>query len=240
MRDLHLARSLLLFAWAFGLGGVEVEIEGGHGWAERMPTWFLKRGRLGAVYGMVMGHRPLTGYHVYVFIMPLIILNLPFGYGVPWSLAGELMVFATFFALAVVWDYTWFVLNPAYTVRRFQKGNVWWFEQPWIWRFPLDYYMGIGLSIILAVLASWRAGSRHLLYTHLWMLAVMAVLIAVMVLLAPFYHRWYRHMRREGADDRAVTHMYGPPAPQEAWSGGVPDLHPLGTTESSNQQRREP
>ena len=69
--DLHLARSLLLFAWAFGLGGVEVEIEGGYGWAERMPTWFLKRGTLGAVYGMVMGHRPLTGYHVYVFIMPL-------------------------------------------------------------------------------------------------------------------------------------------------------------------------
>ena len=83
MSDLHLARDLLLFAWAFGLGGVEVEIEGGYGWAERMPTWFLKRGRLGALYGMVMGHRPLTGYHVYVFIMPIVILNLPFGYGVP-------------------------------------------------------------------------------------------------------------------------------------------------------------
>jgi hypothetical protein len=239
VRDLHLARSLLLFAWAFGLGGVEVEIEGGYGWAERMPTWFLKRGRLGALYGMVMGHRPLTGYHVYVFIMPLIILNLPFGYGVPWSLAGELMVFATFFALAVVWDYTWFVLNPAYTVRRFQKGNVWWFEQPWIWRFPLDYYMGIALSVTLAALAAWRAGSRHLLYTHLWMLAVMAVLIAVMVVLAPFYHRWYRHMRREGADDRAITNTYGPPAPQEVWSGGTPDLHPLGNIESSSEQRRE-
>ena len=108
---------------------------------------------------MVMGHRPLTGYHVYVFIMPVVVLNLPFVYGVDWSLAGELRVFATYFALAVVWDYIWFVLNPAYTVRRFERGNVWWFEQPWIWRFPLDYYLGIGLSIVLAALAAWSAGT---------------------------------------------------------------------------------
>ncbi len=233
MNDLHLLRDVLLFAWAFGLGGVEVEIEGGYGWAERMPTWFLKRGTLGKVYGVFMAKRPLTGYHVYVFIMPLIILHLPFGYGLPWSLAAELMVFATFFALAVVWDYTWFVLNPAYTVQRFQKGNVWWFAGPWIWRFPLDYYNGFALSLILAALAAWSAGTVHVFYSQLWFLAVQVVLLGVTVLLSPYYHRWYRHMRRAGADDRAVTNMYGPPAPQEAWSGGVPDLPPL-------DERRKP
>jgi hypothetical protein len=47
MSDLELWRTLLLFVWAFGLAGVEVEIEGGYCWAERMPTWYLKRGRLG-------------------------------------------------------------------------------------------------------------------------------------------------------------------------------------------------
>ena len=227
MDDVHVWRTLLLFVWAFGLGGVEVEIEGGYGWAERMPTWYLKRGRLGKLYGIVMGHRPLTGYHVYVFIIPIVLLNLPFVYGVDWSLAGELRVFATYFALAVIWDYTWFVLNPAYTVRRFQRGNVWWFEGPWIGRFPLDYYVGIGLSIVLAALAAWSAGSAHALWEHLWMLAGLAVLMALTVLLAPLYHRWYRHMRRAGADDRRVTRTYGPPAPDEAWAGGEPDLHPL-------------
>ena len=67
------------------------------------------------------------------------------------------------FVLAVVWDYLWFVLNPAYTVRRFRRGNVWWFEVPWIWRFPLDYYLSILLSIGL-VLNSARGGEHVSLY----------------------------------------------------------------------------
>ena len=91
-----------------------------------------------------MGRRPLTGYHVYAFTIPLLVLHLPFVAGVDWTLAGELRTIATYFALAVVWDYLWFVLNPAYTVRRFERGKVWWFEVPWIWRFPLDYYVGVG------------------------------------------------------------------------------------------------
>ena len=44
MEDLDLGRIILLWLWAFGLAGIEIEIEGGRGWAERLPTWFLKRG----------------------------------------------------------------------------------------------------------------------------------------------------------------------------------------------------
>ncbi len=227
MSELEVGRTLLLFAWAFGLGAIEIEIEGGYGWCERLPTWFLKRGRVGRVYGVAMGHRPLTGYHVYAFVIPLLVLHLPFVMGVDWTLAGELRTFATYFALAVVWDYLWFVLNPAYTVRRFKRGNVWWFEVPWIWRFPLDYYVGIALSIGLAGLAAWAGGGAEPLRRHLWMLAGLAVLVALTVLAAPLYHHWYRHMRRAGADDRDVTRTYPPPAPEEAWEGGLPDLTPL-------------
>ena len=61
-----------------------------------------------------------------------------------------------------------------------------------------------------------------------------------MVLLAPFYHRWYRYMRRDGADDRAITDTYGPPAPDEVWSGGDPDLHPLDVRPAGHEGRREP
>jgi hypothetical protein len=185
------------------------------------------------VYGVVMGGRPLTGYHVYAFTIPLLILHLPFVMGVDWTLAGELRAIATYFALAVVWDYLWFVLNPAYTVRRFRKGSVWWFEVPWIWRFPLDYYVGVAVSVGLAALAAWAAGDGRPLWRHLWMLAGLAVLTALTVLAAPLYHRWYRHTRRAGGDDRDVTRTYGPPAPEAAWTGGHPDLHPLsgGTVE---------
>jgi hypothetical protein len=234
--ELEIGRTLLLFLWAFGLAGIELEIEGAYGWAERLPTWFRKSGLVDRIYGPAMGHRPLTGYHVYAFTIPLLLLHLPFVMGVDWTLAGELRALATYFALAVFWDYLWFVLNPAYTVRRFERGRVWWFEVPWLWRFPRDYYTGIGLSIVLAALAGWAAGDAEPFRRHLWMLAGLVVLTGLVVLAAPLYHRWYRHMRRAGADDRAITRTYPPPAPDEAWAGGVPELRPLAT--AADDERR--
>jgi hypothetical protein len=56
------------------------------------------------------------------------------------------------------------------------------------------------------------------------MLAGLAILTALVVLAAPLYHRWYRHMRRPGSDDRGSVRTYPPPAPGEAWAGGAPDL----------------
>ena len=228
MGELDIGHTIVLWLWAFGLAGIEVEIEGGYGWAERLPTWYLRRGRVGRVYGAVMGRRPLTGYHVFAFAIPLLILHLPFVSGVDWTLSGELATLAVYFALAVVWDYLWFVLNPAYTVRRFVRGSVWWFSVPWIWRFPLDYYSGIALSILLAGLAAVDASDTQPLVHHLWLLAGLAVLTALAVAAAPLYHRWYRHMRRAGADDRDRTATRPPPAPEAAWEGGEPDLRPLG------------
>jgi hypothetical protein len=227
MDELEIGRTVLLFLWAFGLAGIEIEIEGGVGWAERLPTWYLKRGLTGRIYGIVMGQRPLTGYHVYAFTIPMLILHLSYVMGVDWSVAAELRTIATYFVLAVVWDYLWFVLNPAYTVRRFRRGNVWWFEVPWIWRFPLDYYLGVGFSMVLVAIGCLVDGSWELMRRHLWFLAGLAILVAAVVVLAPLYHRWYRHMRRAGADDRAGTPTYPPPAPDAVWSGGAPDLHPL-------------
>jgi hypothetical protein len=227
MDELEIGRTVLLFLWAFALAGIEIEIEGGVGWAERLPTWYLKRGLTGRIYGIVMGQRPLTGYHVYAFTIPMLILHLPYVMGVDWSVAAELRTIATYFVLAVVWDYLWFVLNPAYTVRRFRRGNVWWFEVPWIWRFPLDYYLGVGFSMVLVAIGCLVDGSWELMRRHLWFLAGLAILVAAVVVLAPLYHRWYRHMRRAGADDRAGTPTYPPPAPDAVWSGGAPDLHPL-------------
>lgn len=233
--DFELAATLVLFAWAFGLAAIEIEIEGGYGWAERLPTWYLKRGRLGRLYGLAMARRPLTGYHVYAFTIPLLLLHLPYAMGVEWSFAAELATLGTYFMLAVVWDYLWFVLNPAYGVRRFRRGAVWWFAGPWIGRFPLDYYASVALSVALAGAAALVAGEAALLYEHLWTLAGLAALVAATIAAAPLYHRWYRHMRRPGADDRAVTETHPPPAPERAWAGGEPDLHPLRRGDSSER-----
>jgi hypothetical protein len=232
--ELDIGRTLLPWFWAFGLAGIEIEIEGGYGWAERLPTWYRKRARPYRIFGAFMGHRPLTGYHVFAFTIPLLLLHLPFVAGVDWTLEEELLAIATYFVLAVVWDYLWFVLNPAYTIHRFGRGRVWWFEVPWIWRFPLDYYVSIGVSIALAGAAALVEGDAEPLRRHLLMLAGLAVLVGLTILVAPLYHRWYRHMRRAGADDRAVTATYPPPAPEAVWSGGEPDRPPL---ESSPRSR---
>jgi hypothetical protein len=168
--ELDIGRTMLLWFWALGLAGIEIEIEGGYGWAERLPTWYRKRARAYRIFGAFMGGRPLTGYHVFAFTIPMLLLHLPFVAGVDWTLAGELGAVATYFVVAVVWD-------------------------------------------------------------HLWMLAGLAALTAVAVVAAPLYHRWYRHMRRAGADDRDATHTYPPPAPEAAWAGGVPELPPLAGAE---------
>jgi hypothetical protein len=123
--------------------------------------------------------------------------------------------------------FLWFVLNPAYTVRRFGRGRVWWFAVPWLWRFPLDYDTGWAASIALAALAALAAGDWEPLRRELWMLAGLAVLTGAVVAAAPLYHRWYRHMRRAGADDRDLTATQPPPAPGAAWAGGEPELAPL-------------
>ena len=119
MDELEVGRIVLLWLWCFGLACIEIEIEGGYGWVQRLPTWWLSRGIVGRIYAIAMGHRPLTGYHVFAFTIPLLILHLPYTMGVEWTLGEELRTIATFFALAVIWDYLWFVLNPAYTVARF-------------------------------------------------------------------------------------------------------------------------
>ena len=61
------------------------------------------------------------------------------------------------------------------------------------------------------------------------MVAGLVALTGLAVVAAPLYRRWYRHMRRPGADDRNSTRTYPPPEPEAVWEGGVPDLRPLST-----------
>ena len=176
---------------------------------------------------MVMGQRPLTGYHVYAFTIPLLILHFPYVMGVDWTLAGELRTIATYFVLAVVWDYLWFVLNPAYTVQPLPA------RQRLVVRGPVDLALPARLlperrlSIGLAGLAAlvdgdaspcagtcgcwpgWRSSSRSSCCSRRSTTAGTATCAARAPTTAP------------------ATPTYPPPAPEEVWSGGVPDLHPL-------------
>ncbi|HEX2507588.1 MAG TPA: hypothetical protein VHK23_04635 [Miltoncostaeaceae bacterium] len=192
----------VLCAIALWFALIEIEIEGAHGWALRLPTWFRTRGPAGRIYGAISGGKPLTGYHLFMATLPLVILHLPFGYGADWSAAAEVMVFATYMAFAIGWDYLWFILNPAYGLRGFRRGRVWWYTGPWIGPLPLEYYAAVAGSFVLALIAWPIGGDADTLAQQGRLVAGLALLCVVAMTLAPAYRRWYRWMRRPEADER--------------------------------------
>jgi hypothetical protein len=191
----------VLCALALWFALIEIEIEGAHGWALRLPTWFRTRGPAGRLYGAVSGGKPLTGYHLFMASLPLVILHLPFGYGADWSAAAEVMVFATYMAFAIGWDYLWFILHPAYGVRGFRRGRVWWYSGAWIGPLPNEYYAAVAGSLVLALIAWPIGGGADALAQQGRLVGGLALLCVVAMALAPAYRRWYRWMRRPEADE---------------------------------------
>jgi len=197
-------RVLFLFGYALLFALVEIEIEGPHGWAERLPTWFRVTTRAARVYGLFMRGKPLTGYHAVMFLLPLWSFHLGFFAGVSWSWAAEAATLAAYLAWAVTWDLLWFVLNPRFGWSRFRKGQVWWHGRTWIGRFPIDYWGALALSLAVAASAHLPSYEHGVLARQAALLAGFAALTLGCGLVAPAYMRWYAHMRRPDADERAL------------------------------------
>ena len=121
----HLLRVFFLFGYALLFAAVEIEIEGEHGWAERLPTWFRVKPLYARAYGVFMRGKPLTGYHMVMFVLPLWSFHLGFIGGVPWTWATEATVLSAYVLWVVIWDFLWFLLNPRYGWRRFRRSAPW-------------------------------------------------------------------------------------------------------------------
>jgi hypothetical protein len=199
------ARVGVLCALALWFALIEIEIEGRHGWALRLPTWFRTRGPAGRPYRALSGGKPLTGYHLFMASLPLVILHLPFGYGADWSAAAEVMVLATYLAFAIGWDYLWFILNPAYGLARFRRGEVWWYPGRWIGRLPFEYYLAVALSFAVAAIAWPIGGGAEALADQGRLVGGLALLCLAAMAAAPAYRRWYRWMRRPEADEHEAV-----------------------------------
>lgn len=187
------------------LAGLEVESEGKYGWAEKLPTWYRVTGWPARLFGLLVSGKPLTGYHLYVSILPLFLCHAHFVMGGEWSGAAEFQALALYLVYCVIWDYYWFVLNPHYA-GKFSRQYVWWHaSRRWVLDlFPVDYLNGIVLSIVVAIGASHLADSPELLTRHILLLAGFAVYTVLLRLLAPAYHAWYRRMRQRDDRDKAV------------------------------------
>ena len=137
---------LLILAALFAQ--VEIQIEGAHGWAEKLPTWRMEN----SVTRWLLGGKPLTGYHFYVLLFVFLLLHFPVLGGFvecSWAMEGRILSFQILFW--VLEDFFWFVLNPAYGLKRFNRHEVWWHSRHWLWFMPAEYWLATPLAIGLYV-----------------------------------------------------------------------------------------
>jgi hypothetical protein len=201
--------SIFWFVLALIFAAIEIESEGKDGWAEKAPTWYRTTGWAARIYGLAMPGKPLTGYHAFMFFMPIMVFHAQFFLGMEWTLSRELMVWALYFAWAPLWDYTWFLLNPYYGLKNFRRDKVWWHAKSyWVCgRFPLDYLKGWITSAGFALAAGCLDHRLEVFYTHLAMMSMFLVGIGVTILIiAPLYQRWYWKMRER--DDRGKAGIF--------------------------------
>jgi hypothetical protein len=215
----------LLCVLALVLALVEIEIEGPYGWAEKLPTPYRVSGPLARLFGLVLAGKPLTGYNLLMFAATLVFFHLPFAFGAPWTAARELALLAAWVSWSAIWDFLWFLLNPAYGWRRFRPGNVWWHGR-WLWRLPLDYWMAIVASLALALAAQLvqgggeggAGGGAASAAGGLAPLAAQALLLVVFAgwallngLVSPLYARLYRSTHSAAFDERHRVPITPPP-----------------------------
>jgi hypothetical protein len=202
--------ALFWFSFALLIAAVEIESEGKWGWAEKAPTWYRVDGVAAKIYGALMSGKPLTGYHLVMFIFPLFIFHIPFFAGVQWTVKRELMACAMYFAWCPLWDFLWFVLNPHYGIANFSKANVWWHAKS-IWvagLFPVDYLVAWIVSVGFAATSckvgekDWTPLKHHGITMGLFLIFTFASFVTV----APLYKRYYKTMRER--DDRPKAPIF--------------------------------
>src|SRR3972149_8465164 len=128
-----LAAFVFFAVCSFFLAKREIQIEGAHGWAADLPTWRKD---------LKVGGRKffeLTGYHLYLVLLFITLFHTAFLF-VAWTWQRELRVLSYFLFFFILEDFFWFVFNPAYGIRKFNKENIKW-HTAWLLGFPVLYWV---------------------------------------------------------------------------------------------------
>lgn len=138
---------LFLVSATFAL--LEIQIEGGDGWARNLPTWRIET----PLTRKILGARAITGYHVYIHGFVFALVHLPFALGfTPFTWPSEFRIIAFLVLFWVLEDFLWFVFNPRFGVTAFRREHIWWHAQSWWGFMPRDYWIftpiGVGLYLL--------------------------------------------------------------------------------------------
>jgi len=124
----------------------EIQIEGPNGWATSLPTWRAEN----RWTRLFFSSKPLTGYHLYTLLFLLVVVHLPFALSLaPITWRAEARIVSFFILFWVLEDFLWFILNPAFGLRRFRPKHVWWHAPTWWWIMPRDYWIFVPAGVAL-------------------------------------------------------------------------------------------
>ncbi|MFC5473166.1 hypothetical protein [Paraherbaspirillum soli] len=138
---------------AFFFANVEIQIEGGAGWATGLPTWRIEHHWLLDIF---WGGRAMTGYHAWVFPFIALMFHYPIWFNGSWNWRDECRILASIMLFWIAEDWLWFLLNPLYGLARFNPVDVPWHKH-WLGPVPTDYWV----YTIVALLLLWHAERKH-------------------------------------------------------------------------------
>lgn len=142
-RTLAQVAGVLLLGFFFA--NVEIQIEGGAGWAANLPTWRIEKHWLLDIF---WGGRAMTGYHAWVFPFVALFFHWPFLFQSRWSWRAEARIVACIMVFWLAEDFLWFVFNPAYGFAKFDPVHVPWHIH-WIAFAPTDYWTMSAAALVL-------------------------------------------------------------------------------------------
>lgn len=137
-----------LVAISFVLAKLEINIEGRNGWAKNLPTWRISNSFTKLIYG----DSPLTGYHLWLMAFMFVFLHFPFFVGLQWKLSNEFLVISLFFSIWFLEDFLWFVLNPHFGIKKFNKNNIPW-HTSWLGHVPIAYFKFATVGLIFLAIS---------------------------------------------------------------------------------------
>ncbi len=145
-----LITNFYIFIIAVVLALLEIQTEGSHGWAEKLPAWRPDKNQWSYKFVWRIMTKELTGYHMVLVIFLLLFFHFPFFFGTVLSLENEVKILSLFFVFTALWDFLWFILNPHYSLKKFKEQHIWWHKR-WLFGFPLDYYGSISISFLVLI-----------------------------------------------------------------------------------------
>lgn len=185
--------NIYLFLLAVVLAILEIQIEGKHGWAMNLPTWRPRKGSwFIKVYSNFINGKEVTGYHLSMFTFVLLILHLPYSFGQELNILNWSMTMSLFFIFIVLWDFLWFVMNPHYPLKKFNKQHISWHKKWWA-KAPVDYYVSLLLSfiVLLPVILRYDIWEMSLWWLlHILFFSIQLILIIIFTLFVLKIDNW--------------------------------------------------